>query len=224
MSNEEEIEVIEAGGPTKPEQYVDDNKKNIFIIVASLIVVIVMGFAYFSWYIPEQEQQAQSQMFIAEAYFRSDSLRLAVYGDDNYGGFLNIVSDFGGTPSGNLAKYYAGISLLNLGEYEDAIEQLESFYSDDYIVSAVALGAIGDANMELGNTADALKYYIKAANYNENSYTSPMYLFKAGIAAESTDDYKRANEIFTQLMNDFPDSKEGRDAVKYQARAEAKNQ
>ena len=208
---------------SKTEQYVEDNKNNLSIILVSVVAVVVLYFAYYRWYIPEQEKEAQSQMFIAELYFRGDSLKRAVYGDGNYVGFLDIITDYDGTPSANLAEYYAGICLLNLGEYEEAIEHLSEFTSDDFIIKAVALGAIGDANMELGRSEEALDYYLQAADHNKNEYTSPMYLLKAGMAAESLDDYQQADQIYSRLMDEFPKSEEGQDAVRYQARAKVKS-
>ena len=222
MSEKEDIALAAEEGHSKTEQYVEDNKNNISVIIACGVVAIVLYFAYFNWYIPEQENEAQAQMFIAETYFRSDSLNKAVYGDGNYVGFVDIITDYSGTPSANLAEYYAGISFLNLGEFDLAIEHLKNFSSDDFIVKAVALGAIGDANMELGRADDALSSYLKAADHNKNKLTAPMYLLKAGMAAESLSDMSQANSIYTRLKTDFPDSKEGKEAVRYQARASVK--
>ena len=63
-------------------------------------------------------------------------------------GFLDTIDNYGSTKSGNLAKYYAGISYLNLGRTEDAINYLESYRSNDDITSIMKAGALGDAYAE----------------------------------------------------------------------------
>ena len=57
-------------------------------------------------------------MYQAERYLEMDSLKLALNGDGNYLGFLDIAKDYKFTTAGNLAKYSAGICYLHLGDYE----------------------------------------------------------------------------------------------------------
>jgi len=73
-------------------------------------------------------------------------------------GCLYIIDDYGITKSSELAHYYAGISFLNLGEFELAIEQLEKFSSNDKMINLIAKGAIGDAYLELGEPSKS--YYL----------------------------------------------------------------
>ena len=42
-------------------------------------------------------------------------------------GFSDIVKKYGGTDAGNAALYYAGVSSLNLGQFDAAISYLEDF-------------------------------------------------------------------------------------------------
>ena len=49
-------------------------------------------------------------------------------------GFTDIADEFRGTKAGNLANYYAGISYLKLKKYEEAIEYLSNFNSDDELI------------------------------------------------------------------------------------------
>ncbi len=64
-------------------------------------------------------------MFTAEYYFEKDSVDLALFGDGESYGFMDIIDDYGSTSAGNLAKYYSGICYYNKGEYEDAISLFE---------------------------------------------------------------------------------------------------
>jgi len=211
------IDVVEVY--SKTERYIDENQKSLSVIVGVIVGIIGLYFAYTKLYVGPLEIEAQSQMYIAEQYFEMDSLDLAINGDGNYLGFIDIVDEYSVTPSGNLAHYYLGICYLKKGQYEDAIEYLNGFDSDDQFVGPVAIGAIGDAYMELGETEDAVSYYMQAANENENQFTTPIFLMKAAQTYEDLSDYKKAVSIYKQIKEDYPDTKEGREVEKYLARA-----
>lgn len=206
---------------SKTENFIDNNKKTLSIVIGAVVVVIGIYFAYTKMYIAPMELEAQSSMFMAEKYFEKDSLDKAINGDGINDGFIDIIDSYGGTKTANLAHYYLGISYLKTGQFEDAIDELKNFSSNDIMISSIALGAIGDAYMELGNLDDALNYYEKAANNNENELTTPMYLFKAGIVYEEQGDYNKAYENYTTIKNNYAESSEGRTIEKYLARAEA---
>ena len=206
---------------SKTEHFVENNKKNLSIIVGGIVVVIALYLGYTKMYIAPMEIEAQSSMFMAEKYFEQDSLQKAINGDGLNYGFIDIIDEYSGTKSANLAHYYLGISYLRTGDFEGAIDELKSFSSDDIMVSSIALGAIGDAYFELGEIDDAISYYKKAAKNQENDLTSPMYLFKAGIAYEEKGDYQSAFDNYTKIKKDYAESSEGRTIEKYLARAEA---
>ena len=117
-------------------------------------------------------------MFVSVNYFEKDSFNLALSGDGQYSGFLDIIDDYGNTKTGNLANYYAGACYLNLGDNDNAIKFLSKFDANDEIVSSVALGSLGDAYMNIGETDKAISSWKKAANNSENSFTSPLYLLR----------------------------------------------
>jgi tetratricopeptide (TPR) repeat protein len=206
---------------SKTEDFINENQNVIIGVVGAIIAVVVAFYAYNRVYLAPLEEEAHGQMFMAEQYFQKDSFDLALNGDGNYLGFLDVADEYGRTSAGNLAHYYAGISYLRLGQFEEAISELESFDGAGEMLSAVALGAIGDANMELGDIDEALSYYEKAADASENNFTSPIYLQKAGFAAEKAGKFDKAIDYYTQVKENYPTSNEGRDAEKFIARAEA---
>jgi len=161
-------------------------------------------------------------MFMAQNYFEKDSFNLALNGDGNNLGFLDIIDGFGSTDAGNLSNYYAGISYLHLGQYEDAIEYLKKFDSDDALLGPISLGAQGDAQLELGKTDAALDLYTKAYKMNDNELTTPIYMLKAGELLESTSKSNEALAIYETIKQKFPESNEGRNIDKYIARVKSK--
>jgi len=207
---------------SRTERYIEDNQKFLMMVIAAIVVVVGGYLAYQRFYVKQKEADAQSQMFVAEQYFEKDSLKLALKGDGNYSGFLEIIDQYGSTKAGNLAHYYAGIVYLRMGDYDNAIKQLGEFDSDDHLVAPVATGAMGDAYMEKGNTKEAVEQYLKAARQDENQFTTPIFLMKAAQALESLNDKPKAIELYQQIKENYPKSNEGRKVEKYIARLQAK--
>jgi tetratricopeptide (TPR) repeat protein len=206
---------------SKTEKYLDENKKSLAIILGAILLMVGGYFAWAKLYVGPQEKEAQAAMFMAERYFEKDSLDKAINGDGQFDGFKKIVEEYGVTKSGNLAHYYLGVCYLRTGEYQKAIEHLKEFDADDHIVGSIAIGGIGDAHMELGKIDDAIEHYLKAAKHDENRFTAPIYLMKAGLAYEDKKDYKNAVKVYEQIKNDYPESTEGRDIEKYLSRSRA---
>ena len=227
MFNSEEVEVNNNSKfdfeetVDKTEDFVMKNKKIIAYIVGAIIIVVMGIFLFLKVYIPGKETEAQNQMFVAEKYFEKEDFNKALNGDGNYPGFLKIIDDYSFTKSSNIAKYYAGICNLKLGKFEQAIPLLEGFDSDDMIVAPMAIGAIGDAYMELGKTEEGIKYYLKAADKNENNFSSPMFLLKAAFAYEDLNKYKEALDTYELIRTKHFRSQEGREVEKYIARVKA---
>ena len=157
---------------------------------------------------------------MAELYFQKDSFNLALDGDGQYAGFLDIVDDYGSTNVGQLANYYAGLCYLNIGEYENAIEYLEDFSSNDIILSSLALGCIGDAYMELGDIDDAMDAYEYAIENSENEFTTPRFMMKLAMIYELNGDYTEALNLYQNIKQDFKESIEASGIEKYITRSE----
>ncbi len=212
-NTEERIhKVEEALGRT--EQFIEDNQRTLIIII-SVIVLIVLGyFGFKRFYIQPREDEAQSQMWMAEKYFGMDSLDKALNGDGAYPGFLTIIDDYGMTKSANLSKYYAGLIYLKKGEFQTALDYLKKYKKRDVLVAAMARAAMGDAYMELGETKKALDHYMAAAEAYVNDFTTPVFLTKAAWTHEMLKEYDKANAIYDRIRKEYPKSNEARNVEK----------
>jgi tetratricopeptide (TPR) repeat protein len=214
---EERIVAVEEAF-SKTEQFIEKNQKIILIVVGAIILVVLGYFGFKRLYLAPREKEAQSQMFMAEKYFEMDSLTKALKGDGNYLGFLDIMDQYKFTKSANLSHYYAGICYLKKGEFQNAIDQLSDFSSGDELVAPMAIGAMGDAYMELNNTDKAIDCYLKAADKRKNDLTSPMFLMKAGMAYELAGKNDLALKTYMRIKTEFSRTNEGREIDKYIAR------
>lgn len=202
------------------EHWLQSNPKIIIGIVGALVLVVG---GYFGWryYIDGQEQQAQKDMFQAVHYFESDSLNLAFNGDGNNLGFKQIIEDYGMTPAGNLANFYAGVIHLKQGKFPLAIYYLEDFKANDMLVQARAYSLIGDAYMEQKDYPNASTWYNKASEYQPNKEFTPSYMMKAALAYEKLNQNDKAKEVYQKIIDTYFESSEVQNAKKYKARLES---
>ena len=205
---------------SKTEEFIFANQKVIGVVVTIIILAILGYFGYDRYYIEPKTEEAQEQMFQAQLFFESDSLDKALYGDGNNLGFIDISDEYGMTKPGKLANYYAGISFLKKNDFEQAIDYLEDFTLNDHLVAPMARGAIGDAYMELGEKEKASAYYIEAANMDDNEFTTPLFLYKAGQVNELLGNYDKALNLYRRVKDNYYRSNEGRSVQKNISRVE----
>ena len=202
---------------TKTEQFLEQNYKPLLYTLIGVVVLVGL-FWLVKMYTGKKNEEAQSQMFMAEKYFSQDSLKLALNGDGNNLGFIDIADQYKMTKSGKLANFYAGACLMHLGQFEEAIDYLNKYTLKDEILTPEAKGLIGDANVELGDKEEGVKYYLEAADMADNSFHTPIYLMKAGIIYESEAKYAEALKLYERIQDEYVESNEGRSIDKYIAR------
>jgi tetratricopeptide (TPR) repeat protein len=218
-----DIPIFNPENRSKLEHFIHEKKNLLSYALSAILVVVLLFIAYKVFYIRPKEKEAKERIYMAQNYFAKDSFALALNGkDDMVDGFQTIVDEFGGTPTGNLAKYYAGICYLRLGEYEDAIKYLKKFSTNSEMLKPLKFGGIGDAYSQLKEYEEAGKYYLKAAKAKKNSFTAPHFYMKAGLIYEKLEDNKKAKEIYQTVKDQFPKSQEAMNADKFMGRVEAR--
>ena len=111
---------------SKTELWIENNQKTLWII---LVVLLVVAFGIFgitkyqkkrnlaamNQIFPQQfnfEEQATKAVDFASYYVENENYALALNGDEEHLGLLDIVDKYGSTKSGKLAAYYTGLSYL----------------------------------------------------------------------------------------------------------------
>ena len=199
------------------EKFIENNQKMITNIILGIIVVVLAFMAYSRYVVNPNEAKAQNELFAGELLFQKDSFELAINGDGNFMGFEYIIDKYGNTTSGNLAKYYAGISYSKLGDYDNAIKYLNKFEAGGEMFPSVKAGAIGDCYVELGELDKAISKFSEAIAF-ENAFLAPTYLKKCALVYESQGKYTKALNNYQDIKNNYPNSIEARDIDKYIAR------
>jgi predicted negative regulator of RcsB-dependent stress response len=204
--------------------FTEKNKKTL-IIAGSLIVLLVAGLTLYNKYVAEPKQKESIELLAQiQEYFKLDSFNLVINGTVGLKSAVQISKEYSRTKSGNLARYYAGVSYLKIGDYDNAISYLKQFKAhDDYLIGALALGCIGDAYVEKGDMNTAAKYYSQALNYNKlNEVTTPIYTRKLlNIYIENKSYDKALKEIESLLKNDEIEDKFKYELHKYKGYIES---
>lgn len=206
---------------TKTEEFFVKNKV-LAVSLSAILALSIASFFLYKYYTMNQNELAQSDMFQAVFYFEQDSLDLALNGDGNNYGFKDIVDEYPRTDAANLANYYSGVIHLRKGNFKVAILYLEDFSSSDLLVQSRAYSLIGDSYMELKDYKNAVDYYNRASDNNQNEYFSPVYLKKMAVAYERLQEWDNAKGCYQKIVEDYKTSTEFQSAQKHLARLNAK--
>jgi tetratricopeptide (TPR) repeat protein len=191
--------------------------QNFILGAIGFVAIGVLGYlGYENLIVEPKEKEAVSELNQAQYYFElavnsvdSDSLfTRALNGGEGKYGFLDIIDNYKGTSAAKLATYSAGMSYLNLKDYENAIFYLEQFSADDVLLSALSHGAIGDAFAQLGKMEDSYDWYLKASKINDNLYTTPKYLYKAAMIGADIGKVGQSLSFLKRIEKEFPKSNE----------------
>jgi tetratricopeptide (TPR) repeat protein len=208
-----------------------EKNKNLVNYLGGGLLLVIGAFCFFKfYYLPEKEAEATNEIYWAENYLEKDSFNLALKGgilvnapkgQKQMMGFEQIADEYSMTKSGSLANYYAGICYMRTGKFEQAIEFFGKYSANDEILAPIAIGAIGDCNMELNKLDEAVKYYLKAADLKNNMLTTPLYLNKAGFAYEQKGEFEQALKTYERIQKEHSKSAEGKEIEKVIARVKA---
>lgn len=206
---------------TKTEMFVDRHRKTLTIGIGAVALILIAVLAYRYLIVKPQEDEAAKQAWKAEQYFEMDSLDLALYGDGLYPGFETIIEDYAGTKAASRAHFDMGTIYRDRAEYDLAMEHFQKVDLSEDVISTLALGNIGDIQIELGEVAEGAATLEKAARKGSKSlsagFLTPMYFFKAAVAQLELGNKAKARELFGEITENYPKSSQYADAKKYHA-------
>ncbi len=204
----------------KTELFLENNGRKLSYVLLALLAIGLLIYGYRALIMQPRAEKAAEMIAQAQERFEAENpdYTLALEGDANGAGFLEVIEQYGSTPSGNLAKHYAGICYLQAGDLEQAAAYLAKYSTvkglPGALINAQNYGLQGDVAVEQGDYARAVKFYEKAVEAADNNLTAPMYLRKAGLAARANGNAEQAVVYFERILNDYPASMDAREAEK----------
>ena len=205
--------VVEA--VSKTEEFFQKNQKLITWICVAIVVIIGGYFANKYLIAQPRAEKASAEMFAAVQQFNAEQWQVALDGDGNNAGFVEVIENYASTPQGSLAAHYAGLSYLKLGDNENALKYLRKYRpakgAPAEIINAQNAGLQGDIYANNGDLEKAAALYKKAVKASDNSLTAPVYLKKLGMVEEQLGNKAAALEAYQRIADEFYTSLEARD-------------
>lgn len=199
------------------QHFIDKYSKFIYGGLIGLAVLLAGYFGYKKLIHEPKAQEAATAIIGVQEQFAVDSFQNVLDGTvktipgadganttETVMGALEIINQYGGTEAGELAHYYAGIAYLKLGQFNEAIQQLEAFGPGSPSLKASTYSALGDAYSENGDFDKGLKFYEKACNLPANEFYTPLNLYKAGLLSEKQGNRPAAKAFYERIKREFP--------------------
>ena len=204
----------------RTEFFLEKHGRTMSYLILALFVVAALVFGYRALVVAPRAEKAAALIAEAQNRFEQETpdYELALLGDDSGAGFLEVIERYGATPAGNLAKHYAGICYLHMGDLENAAAYLAKFSPvkglPGQIINAQNLGLQGDVAVEQQAYANAAKLFAKAAKASDNNLTAPLYLYKQALAEQAAGNRTQTAALCERILADYPMSMEASQAEK----------
>lgn len=199
----------------KSEEFVIKYKKAIVGGILA-IIVCVLGFILYSMYVTApKEAAANNAIFKAQQYFAQNDFETALNGDGVNAGFLKVIEDHSGTDAANLAYAYAGFCNAQLGNIDEAINNLENFDGNDKILAPKAMQTLALCYAHKENLDKAISLLIDAAETAQNTAISPRCLMDAAAMYEQQGNSNEAKKLYEQIKKEYPNSPEAGNIDKF---------
>lgn len=196
--------------------FIEKNFKTLATAIGGVLAVIIICLVVNQYYIQPNKLKAADSIAAAQQHFQQGMYEQALNGDGTNLGFLQVIEQYGSTPSGNIARLYAGLCFAQTEKYEEAVKYLEDYdLCDDQMVSNAAIAALGNCYAQLGQNEKAASTLLKAAKRANSTTLSPLFYLQAGQIYESLGNKDEALKCYETIKNEYPQSMQRQDIDKY---------
>ncbi len=198
-----------------------ENKKYVTYAVTGLVVIIAAVIIVIN---NRRANNEKATLELAKVFSIYDAgandlqqYKVAINGQPERGvmGLKGIVANYGSSESGELARFYLANAYYNLGQYDDALQQYESFSGGTTFLKAAADFGIGGCHEARRDYARAASFYEKAAGISGAGSMTPEYLNAAARCFGLSGEKEKAVVIYKRIKKEFPTSSVARDADRF---------
>jgi tetratricopeptide (TPR) repeat protein len=184
-------------------------KNEILLVITGLLAAVAI---YSGYVVYSNRQEAQAASLLSEAVLKHDRLSLELSKDkalaEAAGDFGRILSDFGSSANGNVARLVYANLCYEAGRIQQAVDLYQASLArfDGYpLIRFQILKSLGYAYEGLGDSATAVRYFELALSAAEKSLKDDV-LFHLGELYGRLGDSQKSTEVFTRLISDHEDS------------------
>ena len=192
------------------------------LTLALLVIALIVAAAYGGWRIYNDRKTAEASAAFNAAQ-KIYSARVGATADPLEPGepsfpdeasrareasrkFIEVANKYPSTNPGKLARYYYALTLEDLEQHNQALEELKKVSSSgDKELSAMAQYQTAVLYSRTGKTDDAIKIYRSLADKNSVFVPRPMVLLDLAAALRQSKPQEAAT-IYQQIKKEFPDS------------------
>lgn len=197
------------------------NQKQI-VIAAVVLVLAIAGYFAWRWYQGSQNNTAAERIGFAIRQYENGLFRQSLDGSGQNAGFLKLINEYGGTETGNLAKFYAAAALDQLNERKQALQYYEGYDKGEDLIGAAAYAGAAAIYEDVNKDhAKAAEMYKKAANTYPDETSAPDYLRKAARNFELAKAFGDARDAYKTIKEKYPKSPLAGNIDYYLARVDA---
>ena len=192
------------------ERFIEKNSK-LLIGIFGAILVAVLGFFAYQQYVVSPKNEEATKSYLAAQKMLSENKEAEALGGKSAAnpGFLGTAKEYSGTAVGKLSSYNAGLLKFKEGKFQEAYDLLDSFSSDNKVLTALKYGAMADCLSNLNKSDDALANLDKAISASNDPYTSYYFTKKAGVLALGLKKNAEAKKYFASIDEKYQDYDNG---------------
>jgi tetratricopeptide (TPR) repeat protein len=206
----------------KATSFYEEHKRQISMGIVAVLVIAVVGYFYTKSR-SDANETATVQLAKVYSLYDNGQYQIAIDGvrERNIIGLKAIVSEYGGSYSGNLAKLYLANSYYSLGKFADALSMYEDFSADGQLFTVTRYAGIGSCSEALGKSKDAGDAFEKAASKYSADVNAAENYSNAARNYAAAGEKEKALEIYKKIKKSYPTSQAAREADRYIARLAA---
>ena len=175
-----------------------------------VVVVLIGGLTTFNWLSQQEQEKAWELQGHAQQIYLDRPLDDVEKGKTNIqkasGMFQDILEQYPATASAKVSSFLYGNSLMEAGNYQEAIEAYTSFvqkYAQDHILVGLVRQRLGLTQLLNGNREAAVNAF-DAVLESPYALNKDQVLFELAKLAESEEKTDEAVKFYTQLIQTFP--------------------
>ncbi|EAT59943.1 tetratricopeptide repeat protein [Chlorobium ferrooxidans] len=186
--------------------YIAIKYKNALIGVVLLLLCLGAGTYFWMQQRQANEQQASLQLSRVAPFLDSGKFSAAINGEGKIPGLKKIAAEYAGTPSGNMAALLLANAWYLSGDYTSALNTFKTVSIANKDLAAAALAGAGACYINRNQFVQAAESYQEASKKAENEVLKAQYLVKSAESLQQTNQIKKAAELYTKIIADYPGS------------------
>jgi tetratricopeptide (TPR) repeat protein len=185
--------------------------------VLTVAVVVVLGVVVYLNNQATNNEKASTDLAKVYSFFDGGQYQQAIDGipERNIPGLKSIVENYGGTRSGDMARFYLASAYYSMGKYDDALEQFEDTGDLGPRLGVARLSGMAGCYEARQKYSEAGEYYEKAATAYADDINAAENLNNAARSYASAGNKEKALELYKKLKKSYPTTSFGREADRF---------